>query len=195
MDLLAEPGVDGVGRPRDVLVLLILGDDVDQDQPRGCRVVGLRKHQGVETSLAFETLETFLRIEVVEVDGEVEALDLVDPDGAAVFEDHPVGAAGDLDRPTVDLELEDRRDLAGEPRFRGLEIRLHPAVELGSDPQTGKTASGQSDGSLRRVADEIADPGADRSAGGVDDDRHVFRCRRWTRRTTATSTAKNRAMA
>ena len=78
----------------------------------------------------------------------------------------------------VDLDLEDRRNLALETRLRRLEVRLYPAVELGSDPETGKAAPGQPDGSLRRVADEVADSGADRSAGGVDDDRHAFRRRR-----------------
>ena len=78
----------------------------------------LGEHEGIESDLAFEPLETFLRIEVVKIDREVQALDLVDPDRAAVFEDHAVGASGDLDRPTVDIDLEDRRDLARDTRVR-----------------------------------------------------------------------------
>ncbi len=195
VELLAQPGPHRIRFPRHLLVTLLLGDDVDQDQPHCRRPLGRREHQGVKGRLPAEPLQPLLGVQVVEVDREVQALDLVDPNRLAVCEHHAVRAPRDLRPPAVDLELELDRDLALIPGLGHLELGLQPPVELGADPQTRHAAAAEADGALRGLADEVADAGADRLPFEVDEDCHVCRRRRWTRWTRRMATARVAAIA
>ena len=194
MDLLAEPGVDRVRRPWDRLFSFLVRNDVHQHQTGFGRVFGLGEHECVEGDLAAESIETLVGVEIVEIDGEVEAFDFVDPGRTAVVKDHAVGAARDLDRPTVKLELHNGRDLTLKTGFGGLEFALQPAMKLGAYPEAGKPTPRKTDGALGRFAEKVADTGPDGLTFSVDDDGHELRRLRSTARMTRIETASTAAM-
>ena len=151
----------------------------------------LRHHEGVECSLAAKAVQPFLGVQIVKIDGEVQGLDLVDPDGPSIVKDHAVGAARDLHRPAVDLDLDLGRDLAPETGLRGFHVSLNASVELGADPEPGETGPGEPDRTLGGLAEDIPDPGTDPPPLEVDRDRHDRRRRRswWRTRVIAISAA------
>ncbi len=130
VETLTKPGPHLLGGPDDLLVLLLGGDDVDEDQPDRRRRAVPGQHEGVEGCLTTITIEALFDIEVVEIDGEVEGLDLVDPNRLFVFETDAVCAAHEFNGPTVDLEFESDGHLRAITRFCGLEIRLQASMEF-----------------------------------------------------------------
>ncbi len=178
---LAEPGPHLLGRPDDVLVLLLGGDDIYQDEPdRGRRILS-GQHEGVEGRLTTIPIEALFDIEVVEIDGEVERLDLVDPNRPVVLEYDAIGAADEFDGPSVDLELELDGHLRAIARFGGLEIRLEASMKLRADPESGEAAAAQTDGPGAGFAGEIGHAGCEVPTFEVDGDRHGCDRRRWRR--------------
>ena len=146
-----------------------MGNDVDQDQSGLSRVLGVGQHQRVEGDLSAESIEAFVGVEIVEIDREMKAFDLVDADRPAFVENHAVGAARDFNRPAINIEFHDGGDFTLEARLRGLEIALQPAVELRTDPEAGKAGPGETDRPRSRLAEQVADTGPDGLPFDVDD--------------------------
>ena len=169
---LAQPRIDRVAVPDDLLVALLEGDDVNQHQPRrgGRAVAG--EHGGVEAELAPEAVEAFGGVEIVQVDGEVESLDLVDPDHTVPAPDHSVGATHDGDPPTVDDGLQAHRNLGLVTGLEGGELLLNTAVELLADPQARETGPVEADRALSGLAGEVAHAGSERARLEVNQNRH-----------------------
>jgi hypothetical protein len=155
-------------------------DNIDEDETRRGGVILLRQHKGVEGCLAAIAIKSFLCVQIVKVDGEVQGLDLVDPDGPSVFEDHTIGTARDLHRPAVNLQLHLGVDFASKTWLGGLQVCLNAPVELGADPEAGEPSPGEADRTLGGLAEEIADCRTDSLSLDVDRDCHDRRRRRRT---------------